>query len=514
MLHSCAAAVLLSACGGDESTTGGAGEALPFPEGFQLGAAIAGFQVEMGCPTLDAAECEDPGSDWYQFITSPETLGDSKAHLAGDPPSAGPGHYELYERDFDLAKSELGSTSLRLSLEWSRIFPTATDEVEGYPALKALADPAALEHYHAVFAALKARGLRPLVTLNHYTLPTWIHDAVGCHADLDTCSPRGWVDKDRTVREIAKYAGFCAREFGAEVDQWATLNEPFAVVLPGYLMPSPDRTNPPAASLRFAEAKTVLVGLIEAHARMYDAVKVNDEDDVDGDGEASQVGVVYAMAPVRPKDPENELDVAAAKNVFYLWNMVYLNGVAKGELDADLDGEAEHRDDLANRMDYIGINYYTRITVVGTTSPYLPELSPLSTFDPFRLEPWEDYPKGLYEMAMVVRDDLELPAIVTENGAEDPSDDGTGPSYMVRHLTWLSRAIAEGADVRGYFYWTLMDNYEWNHGMDIRMGLYAVDEADPTKARVARKAAGVFAQVAAAGGVPADLASRYPAPRD
>ncbi|MBI4704442.1 MAG: glycoside hydrolase family 1 protein [Deltaproteobacteria bacterium] len=260
--------------------------------------------------------------------------------------------------------------------------------------------------------------------------------------------------------------------------------------------------------------KAVMVALIEAHARMYDAVKAGDKLDADGDGQAAQVGVVYAMAPVAPADPENPLDVQGAKNLFYLWNMAYLNAVAKGDLDAELTGKSVHRQDLAGRMDWLGINYYTRITAQGTSEPFLPELSPLSTFNALTVEPWEDYPRGIYEMAMLVQAELGLPSMVTENGAADPNDDGTAPSYLVRHLSWLSRAVQAGADVRGYFYWTLMDNYEWNHGMDIRMGLFAVDKDDPKKTRVARQAVPVYRAIAAANAVPAELAAKYPAPAE
>src|SRR5713226_3117258 len=109
-------------------------------------------------------------------------------YLAGTPPSAGPGFFELYPQDLDRAANELHSNALRLSIEWSRVFPVSTI---GVPDLRSVASPAALAYYHAVFAAMKARGLRPLVTLNHYTLPAWLHDAAGCHADLSRCSPRG-----------------------------------------------------------------------------------------------------------------------------------------------------------------------------------------------------------------------------------------------------------------------------------------------------------------------------------
>ncbi len=505
------AAVLLAACD-SSSPAPDEGPPPPFPKGFLFGASVAGFQVDMGCPTLAKDQCDDPNSDWYQFVTSPAIVGDTGTHVSGESPDDGPGEWELYEKDLDLLKNEVHLGGFRFSFEWSRIFPKPTWGVEGYDALKAIADPAALAHYHAMLAAMKQRGITPLVTVDHYTLPTWVHDGVGCHQNIETCSPRGWLDKDKTVAEIAKYAGFVAKEFGGEVDLWATLNEPFAVVLPGYIFPSAERSNPPAVTLQSADAKTVLVALIEAHARMYDAIKANDTVDADGDGKASQVGVVYAMSPVAPKDPTDPVDVQAAKNVFYLWNMVYLNGVAKGDLDANLDGNPVHRDDLANRMDYIGINYYTRITVQGETAPALPDLSPLSTFNPFTIQTYEDYPHGIYEMAMIVKNDLGLPAIITENGAADPNDDGTAPSYMVRHLSWLARAIHDGADVRGYFYWSLMDNYEWNHGMDWKLGLYAVDPKDPQKTRVARQAVSVYREIADADAVTPDLVAKYPAP--
>lgn len=209
-----------------------------FPSSFMFGASIAGFQADPGCPTLPAAECEDRASDWYQLVSHPPEYDDLAANVSFEPLAHGPGHWELWEQDFERAKNELHLGALRLSLEWSRIFPTSTEGIEGYDALKAVADAAALAKYHAMFAKLKSLGLKPLVTLNHYTLPLWVHDGAACHKDLSTCARRGWLDAARTEAEIAKYAGFVAREFGGEVDLWATENEPFAVVLPGYLFPS------------------------------------------------------------------------------------------------------------------------------------------------------------------------------------------------------------------------------------------------------------------------------------
>jgi len=357
---------------------------------------------------------------------------------------------------------------------------------------------------------VRARGMEPLVTLNHYTLPSWIHDGVGCHLDLDACSPRGWLDRERTVAEIAKYAGFVAAEFGAKVDLWATENEPLAVVLPGYLMPSAERSNPPAATLASTAAKEVLVAMVEGHARMYDSVVAGDTADADGDGDPAEVGLVYAMAPADPQDASLPEDVQGAENVYYLWNTVFLDAVVRGDLDHDLDGTAEHRADLADRMDWLGINYYARVLVDGTQSAMLDSFSPLTTFNPFNLVFDWDHDRGIERVITDAWERYGIPLRVTENGAQDPGD-SLGSDYFVRHLLRLRAAAEAGADLRGYHWWTLMDNYEWNHGMgEVRMGFFAVDELDPAKPRTARASAATFRAIAEAGGIPAALASAHP----
>jgi len=142
---------------------------------------------------------------------------------------------------------------------------------------------------------------------------------------------------------------------------------------------------------------------------------------------------------------------------------VFLNGVIKGDLDADLTGHPVHRDDLAGRIDWLGINYYTRVTVEGLADPAFPHPVSAHHLQPVHLPALGGLP------ARNLRDGdagqgLRGPSFVTENGTTDPNDDGTTPSYLVRHLTCLSARCATAPRVRGYFYWTLIDTYEWNAG--------------------------------------------------
>ncbi len=499
---------------GDAGMTEKPPEGLAFPKGFVFGTAIAGFQSDMGCPTLSPALCTDTKSDWHAFTTSPDTIKDSNAYLNGqDPAKVGPGFWELYEADIIRAHDDLHNQGLRMSIEWSRVFPQATDNIEGFDALYAAADKAALTHYHDVLKALSVRGMRPLVTLNHYALPTWIHDSVGCHKDLDKCSPRGWVDSERTLKEIAKFTAFTAKEFGKEIDWWATLNEPLQNMLFGYVQPGEQRSHPPAVSLKTAAAKIVFNALIDAHARMYDAIKANDTVDADGDGKASFVGVVYPMVSITPADPNSllGLDKQAADNIDYLWNRAFLNAVALGSYDAKLDRKTVQREDLAGRMDYLGINYYfgIQVTGLGFAVPVISNLSPLFTANPLNFVEIPNDPSKLEGFVKWANRDLNLPVIITENGIVDDKDNGAGPRFLVRNLKAVSEAITNGADIRGYFYWTLTDNYEWNHGMDMRMGLYAVDANDPQKKRTARQAVSVYGQIAKFGVLPNTLIDAY-----
>jgi beta-glucosidase/6-phospho-beta-glucosidase/beta-galactosidase len=513
------ALLVLAGCSGapasaptvDASVPPDLAEVLTFPSTFRFGTATAGWQVEMGCPTVDKAECQF-GSDWTDYVTAPSLIANKGLYIAGDPPSYGPGFYELYGTDIANAAGQLHNDSLRLSIEWGRVFPNATDGITGYDALKKVANPKALAFYHAVFAALKAKGMKPYVTVIHYVLPSWIHDAVVCHDDLDHCKNRGWLDHDRILAEVAKYADFLGREFGGEVDDWASLNEPLtAVILAGYLFQTPARTQPPAVTLRVAEAKAAMVAEIEGHARIYDALKAADTVDADGDGKAARVGIVYNLQSAAPSDPTDPTDVKGAKNLDYLMNKVFLNAIIKGDLDANLDGNTVHRADLEKRVDVLGVNYYARVTVSGTDTSTLPMVSPLLTFQILAAQYDYGYARGIYEVIDGAKG-YGVPMVISETGFEDPNDKGDSAAWVARTLVWVKRAMLAGAPVEGYYYWSLMDNYEWNHGMAVRMGLYAVDPKDPMKTRKPRSAVALYGRIAGERNIAADVLTKYPTP--
>lgn len=458
------------------STSDTAKNVVAFPKGFLWGAAIAGFQCDMGCPTLPAAQCEDKNSDWYQWITDPDLQKDPGTYLAGDAPSTGPGFWELWPKYLDGCKSDLHLGALRTSIEWSRVFPSADAEKATTVAeLAPFADKAAVAKYHEIFSGANKRGLQLMVTLNHYTLPLWIHDGKACHADLDTCKNRGWVDKDRMLKAIALYAGWCAKEFGGEVDLWGTINEPFAIVVPGYLMPTKERTNPPGVPLQADIAMGVAFALMEGHARMYDAVHANDVVDVDKDGKAARVGIVANLAAVAPVDPKDPSHVAVVAHADYVYNRMFLNAVIKGEVDTNVDGvidAKELRADMKGRMDFIGVNYYTQLKVKPQSVQLFPQFKLFDFLPDANL--FSNYPQGMYEVVKLAHS-YKYPVIITENGTTDGK--ATAWQGFVRpHLLALKQAIDEGVQVEGYFYWSLMDNYEWNHGVNVfRMGLYDVD---------------------------------------
>ena len=511
-----------------------------FPPGFLWGTAISGFQTDMG----GKQGYNDPNSDWWVWAHDPDNI--AQHRVSGDLPEAGPAFYDKFRAQSRKARTGLRSNTLRLSIEWSRIFPTSTAAVDAsggltlhvLQQLDALANQGEVQHYRAVFGALRRAHLKPFVTLNHFSLPLWIHDPIKARDAFTGTDPNGqppsgfgpagWLDA-ATATEFAKYAAYLGWKFGDEVDIWAPLNEPEVVAVSGYVnIPHLFAANFPPGVFSFTATIQVMENEIAANAAAYDALKQWDTVDADGDGTAATVGLVQNMVAFHPQDPMNPLDVQGTQHADYLFNLLFLNGAIHGDDDANANGtidSGEHHPELVGKADFVGVNYYFRAVVRGlgvpltpvipildfipTTSyqtPRNPTASPCpSTCSDFG---WEIYPIGLREMLAEVAT-YGLPVYITENGIAD-ADDNQRPAYLVHHLEVLDQAISDSvADVRGYYHWALVDNFEWASGYWPQFGLYGFDAK---KRLVTRQSGRDYKRIAKGNGVPADLVTLFGPP--
>jgi len=504
-----------------------------FPKRFLWGTAISAFQSEMGVGAPN-----DTGTDWWVWVRDPTNLASHR--VSGDLPEQGPGFYRLFAGDAKLAHNKLHNNALRLSIEWSRIFPHSTAGVDisgGFTpavlaALDALADADAVTHYRSVLGALRKRKLVPMVTLNHFTLPLWVHDPIATRDALASVDPlvgavppglerAGWLDPS-IVDEFAKFAAYSGWKFGDLVDLWCTINEPVALLIAGFINVPGVGGNFPPGAFSFGAVLQAIPQLAAAHARGYDALHATDTVDADGDGVAAAVGIVHNTPAFQPSDPHNPLDVAGAAHADYLVNRLLLEAITTGAFDTNLDGDTsdpgEQRPDLAGRSDFIGINYYQRVAVTGlaaSVTPLVPlfDFVPTITYQgPHTSGPpcpstctdfgWEIYPQGLRDILTFVGT-LARPVYITENGIADAADEKRA-KYIVDHLTILQGVIADSlADVRGYFHWSLTDNFEWSSGYYPKFGLFSFDPA--TGRRTKRAGARPYASIARRNGIPGGL---------
>jgi beta-glucosidase len=395
--------------------------------GFLCGAATAAHQVEGG----------NRWSDWWQY------------EQAGRLPFRSEGacdHWNRYEADFDMAR-DMGHNCHRFSVEWSRIEPS-----EGR------FDPDALEHYAGVVAALRDRGLEPIVTLQHFTLPAWLAAA------------GGW-EHSGGVQRFARYVEYVLARLGPDVRYWLTINEPTVYVSQAYL----NGLWPPMQSGAWLRAARVLWKLARAHRAAYSVIKRLQPQ--------ALVSFAHSALWMEPCDPARRLDRVAARFRDYVYNRLFfrLIGAAPGG---------------GGVLDYVGLNYYTRCCVrsshwsPGGLLGWACRLDHHAHAGPRSDSGWEVYPRGL---AGVLRQyqDLRLPIFVTENGIAT-EDDSLRCRFIDEHLEVLAEASASGVDVLGYLHWSLMDNFEWDRGTTARFGLAAVDFA--SQARTPRPSAGVLAR--------------------
>jgi beta-glucosidase len=471
-------------------------ESLAFPAGFTWGAATAAYQIE-GAPDADG---KGP-SVWDTFSHTPGKV------RGGDTGDVACDSYRRYREDADLLRS-LGLSAYRFSISWPRIFPDGAGKV----------NQAGLDYYRALVDALGERGIIPVATLYHWDLPQALQD-VG-----------GWAAREVALR-FAEYAAVVGDALGDRVTRWITLNEPLVVSHNGY------RIGVHAPGLRDDEAAAAATHhLLLGHGLAAAALRT-----VLPSG--STVGVTLNLSPVRVAErpgctaPDGLLERArlitdATVNGVFLEPL--LSGRYPGHAEPGVlppasliaDGDMET---IAAPIDFLGVNYYQPINLrpgdpdnlARGEEPALPAIRGIVKYRPHGMEQtpmgWLVDPDGLYELLLRLSKDAPgLPLFVTENGCA--AEDYVNPEgavydlerirFLHLHLDAAARAIRDGANLAGYFVWSLLDNFEWAYGYQKRFGIVYVDFG--TQRRIPKASSAFYADVARTNAVP-PLPAAWPA---
>lgn len=498
-----AAAMALSACGDCSSGP----PALAFPaEGpiggtagrgsFTFGAATAAMQIEEG----------QTESDWHWWTLPTADGGKGKGRAFVDDAVRG---YENALADVALL-SAMHLDAYRFNPSWPRIEP-----------MRDTIDTTAVAHYDALIDALVAAGIKPVITVHHFSSPIWVDDfrddpSIACvPSDTDLC---GWDDDagaDQIIAELAEHATLLATQYGDRVDEWGTVNEPVNYLVASY---GAGQFPPGKFSLLSDGAGLVraLRNYLRAHIAIYDAIKAADTVDADGDQVAAHVGFsLNHLAWTGARDGSfstDPVDIAAQNSIRYAYHHLFVIGALTGDFDSNMDGVADERLDnwTAPALDWLGVQYYARMGVTGLYQlspvlPFQPCIQPFLTtacvapVDPTHCVPemeYEYYEAGLYEILMEYTEMYpSVPLTVSESGIATLVGRRRS-EHVVRSLEQIARARADGADVRGYYHWSLMDNFEWIYGYDPHFGLYTVDRTQPGYPRVASEAAGTLGDIA------------------
>ena len=470
---------------------------------FRFGAATAATQIE------DV----NTSTDWYLW-TAPVPDGLGHGTFVGDAVRG----YTRALADIELLR-DLHLDSYRFSIEWARVEPQ-----------RGVIDEVALAHYDAEIDALVAAGIRPNVTVHHFASPVWVDDprhldCPGGPSDANLC---GWADPagaDQIIAELAAHARLLAQRYGDRVDDWATFNEPVNYLLASYGLGQ----FPPGRTLllsSFDSVITVVRNVLRAHVAIYDAIKEADQIDADGDGVAANVGLTLNVIEWQPSHnnapstrPE---DIAAADRIRYVYHHLVPDSLLFGGFDADLDQvREESHPDWTGKLDWLGVQYYSR-QGVSAEPPVIPVLNLMVCYgdldlgscvppaDPTHWVPamrYEYYEPGIYDILTdFARRWPQLPLTVTESGLA--TENGTRRAeHVVRSLEQIHRALDEGVDVRGYYHWSLMDNFEWTQGFVPRFGLYRVDFT--TYDRIPTEGATALGEIAASRRITAAMRARY-----
>jgi beta-glucosidase len=425
-----------------------------FPGDFRWGAATASYQVEGAVHEDGRGE-----SIWDRFCTVPGAIADgSSGEVACD-------HYHRWQEDVALMH-EMGLDSYRFSVAWPRIFP----EGSGKP------NQASLDFYSRLIDGLRAAGITPFVTIYHWDLPQALQDR------------GGWANRD-TASIFADYADTLVRHFSDRVPYWITHNEPAVSTLVGHLE---GRHAPGTRDPRIAYQ--AVHNMLLSHGLAVKALRATNS--------SAQVGITLNLFPIHPATAAPE-DIEAARVLDGLDNRLFLDPVFLGRYPEDIvealgpvaPTVAAQSGDLVTisaPLDFLGVNYYRRkVAHPDPTSPYLGVGTVSPPESEYTQMGWEVTPDGLREILVRVHNEYKAPAIyITENGAAFPDrvePDGTvhdrqRVAYLESHIDACAQAIAAGVPLKGYFVWSLMDNFEWGLGYTRRFGVIYVDY--PTQRRI------------------------------
>jgi beta-glucosidase len=436
---------------------------LTFSKDFIWGAATASYQIEGGWDEDGKGE-----SIWDRFSHTPGKVAN------GDTGDVACDHYHRWGDDVALMK-DLGLKAYRFSISWPRILPEGRGKV----------NQAGLDFYSQLVDALLEADIEPWVTLYHWDLPQALQDEGGWPARM-------------IIDAYVDYADVVSKALGDRVKNWITLNEPWVSAFVGYLegRHAPGHTN-------LDEAVTASHQLLLSHGNAVPVIRANCPD--------ANVGIVLNVSPQEPASPSiadrkaatwgdghlNRWFFDALVGRGYPQDMVVAYGTDMGFV------KAGDMDVIATPIDFLGINYYTRsIHRSKEVSEEEKEPRTLTRGDEITEMDWEVYPPGLYQILGRLHFDYAFPAIViTENGAafkDEVSPDGqvhdpARLSYIKRHLEMVYKAIQIGAPVKGYFVWSLFDNFEWAYGYAKRFGIVYIDYL--TQQRIPKSSANWYSKV-------------------
>jgi len=426
-----------------------------FPRGFLWGTATAAHQVEGN----------NTNNNWWDWEQQPGRI--QKGYTSGLACDWWGGRWQ---EDFDRA-AEAGQNAHRFSVEWSRIQPTPDTW-----------DESALEQYRQMLRGLRDRNMLPLVTLHHFSDPLWL-------------SEQGGWENPEVVAKFEKFVRKTVEALKEYVSLWCTINEPNVCVLAGYV--SGDF---PPGKKNIKLAMQVMANMVRGHAAAYRAIHAIQPE--------ARVGYALHYLPVTPAKAWSPLDRMAAYLHYTGINMAFPSALSNGVMRSVIGNV--RIPEAKGTQDYLGVNYYNIATVKFDL------LNPGQLFGRAFFPPGSDLsdsgfnantPDGMFSaVKWAVRTYPGLPIIITENGIEC-ADDHIRPRYIAEHVLKLWRTVNFNWPVKGYFHWSLVDNFEWERGWTQRFGLYALDP--DTQERSKRPSADLYAEICKENGLSSHMVRKY-----